>query len=91
MKRISLIVAVTLFSSSMAGAQSVDCSPLVIGIGLMNPNDGKFYSCTAQGWVERPELQPRSKAGDWRFNPQNSLMEYFDGQTWVAVQIQAQH
>jgi hypothetical protein len=86
MKQIVLIAATLLFSSGMAAAQSVPCSPLVVGIGLVNPNDGKFYSCTTQGWVERPELTPQSKPGDWRFNPQTQLMEYFDGTQWFAVQ-----
>jgi hypothetical protein len=86
MKQLILIAAALLFFSNLAAAQSVPCSLLVTGIGLVNPNDGKFYSCTSRGWVERPELTPQSKPGDWRFNPQTRLMEYFDSTQWVSVQ-----
>lgn len=88
----ALIALLTLITAPALAQNAPVCDQSTGGQLATVPATGKPYVCDGAGnWIAADSMPHATVAGAWRFNPQSRLMEYFDGQAWVAVQIQAQH
>jgi hypothetical protein len=86
----SLITALILLAAPAVAQDVPICNQSSTGQLVTDPAVGKPYVCDGAGnWIAADSMPHSTAAGEWRFNPQTRLMEYFDGQAWIAVQTQA--
>ena len=85
------IITILVFLTVPAAAQNAPlCDQTNGGQLLPDPASGRPFICDGAGnWIAATDVPHSASAGEWRFNPQTRLMEYFDGQQWIAVSPKA--
>jgi len=81
-----LIAALVFLALPVSARSAPICNQGNSGQLVIDAASGQPFVCDgAGGWIKPTDMPHTSNAGEWRFNPQSRLMEYFDGQQWIAV------